>query len=229
MILHSKRLYAFGGHFLFSLLLIFFISAFSLLFWFPSPFFYLDGTLTAIIIIASVDLVLGPIVTLVIAAPSKSKQQIIKDMAVVIVLQLSALAYGMQQIYDQRIVAIVANTGVFHLVSHKDAARHAVKFEQFRYLPSYKGVYYGQVTDNSLSARYGDGVVNQLYNPALFTPLSDDTHYMEIPYERLPEAIKKYSQNSRFAIVAGKNNNGVAVINNESNQIEVIAVFKDEL
>ena len=225
MISHTKRLYAFGGHFLLSLLFIVFVAAFALLLWFPSPFFYLDGTLTAIIIIASVDLVLGPLITLVIAAPTKSKQQIIKDMAVVIAVQLIALAYGVQLIYEQRIVAIVANTGVFHLVSSKDVSKHVANLDQLSHLPNYKGVYYGQVTDQSLTDNYGDGKLQQLYNPALFRPLGDNLKYMTIPDDKLPKDLNRYSQNRQFAIVIGKGKNGLAVINKDNNQIELITLL----
>lgn len=75
--------------------------------WYPQPYFAIDGGWQGIRLIAAVDLVLGPLITFLIFDLRKSRREIVFDLAVILVIQLGSLAYGIHTAYDQRPVAIV--------------------------------------------------------------------------------------------------------------------------
>jgi hypothetical protein len=62
--------------------------------WYPSPFRELTGGGRLFAIVAVVDLVLGPLLTLIIFDTRKSRQELTRDLSIIGLLQCSALAFG---------------------------------------------------------------------------------------------------------------------------------------
>lgn len=62
--------------------------------WYPPPYFEAMGADGLILIMVAVDVVLGPLVTLIIFAPGKPRRLLVFDLAVIGTLQLAALSYG---------------------------------------------------------------------------------------------------------------------------------------
>jgi len=76
-----------------------------LMWWFPGELFLLDGGWQGLKIVALIDLVLGPMLTLVLYKPGKPK--LVFDMSCIAAFQIAALAYGFYATYHQRTVAVV--------------------------------------------------------------------------------------------------------------------------
>lgn len=100
------RFKAFAIHFSLSLIIFLIISYFLIFHWFPAPFFFSEGGWQGMKIMIGVDLVLGPLLTLLIYNPLKRRKEIIIDLSVIVIIQLSALAWGLSNVYSQRIMAI---------------------------------------------------------------------------------------------------------------------------
>jgi cytochrome bd-type quinol oxidase subunit 2 len=60
--------------------------------WFPPPYFSSQGGKDLLFLIFSVDVVLGPLITLIIYKHGKKGLKF--DLTVIVLLQISALAYG---------------------------------------------------------------------------------------------------------------------------------------
>lgn len=75
--------------------------------WYPQPYFSIDGGWQGIRLVASVDLVLGPLVTFLIFDLSKRLREIVFDLVIIATIQFGALSYGVYVTYTQRPVAIV--------------------------------------------------------------------------------------------------------------------------
>lgn len=107
-----EKLYAFLVHLLLSLLI--FCSVFYVLFvlWYPEPFFSIDGGLHGVKLIALVDLVVGPLLTLIIYR--KGKKGLAKDMSVIAFMQIICLCYGIWTLYQYRPIALVFYQGSFY-------------------------------------------------------------------------------------------------------------------
>ena len=73
--------------------------------WYPAPYFEIDGGWKVLRILAGVDVVLGPLLTLIVFKPGKPSLKF--DMSCIVLLQLGALLYGGTIIYQQRPAFVV--------------------------------------------------------------------------------------------------------------------------
>lgn len=88
--------------------------------WFPDFYFYLDGGNRAIVTIFFVDVVLGPGLTLLVFKPGKKSLKF--DMTVILLLQLSALSWGVNSVYEERSGATTFFYGKFTCIPYVDTA-----------------------------------------------------------------------------------------------------------
>lgn len=75
--------------------------------WYPSPWRQLLGVAGIFGLVVAVDLVCGPLLTLVLASPRKSRKERWVDLSLVGTIQLIALAYGLWSVFGARPVALV--------------------------------------------------------------------------------------------------------------------------
>jgi hypothetical protein len=110
--------------------------ALMLIYWYPSPLFEAMGGKELIVLIVGVDVCIGPLITLVIFNPRK--KELLFDLAVVVILQLAALSYGIYAMGAGRPVFVVFAVDRFVVVTaaelEPDAIAKAVRPE-FRTLP----------------------------------------------------------------------------------------------
>ena len=88
--------------------------------WFPPPFRALSGGRELFVLVAVVDVVIGPLVTLVVFNPRKSRREKWLDFSVIGALQLAALGYGLHTIYEARPVHAVFEYNRFRVVHAND-------------------------------------------------------------------------------------------------------------
>lgn len=100
-----NRHQAAGVHFALSVVVAATVLAALLLVWYPQPYFRLAGGAGLIIILIGVDVVMGPLMTLVVYNPAKKSLRL--DLAVIVALQVAALAYGIWVIAQARPAFVV--------------------------------------------------------------------------------------------------------------------------
>jgi len=113
-----NRWQAFAIHLALSVLVFMTLVALMMFFWFPGDLFFIDGGWQGLKLVAIIDLVLGPALTLILWNPKK--KSLVFDMIVVALFQLAALAYGFVTTYDQRTVALVFSDRAFNSVANAD-------------------------------------------------------------------------------------------------------------
>ncbi|ASJ76424.1 hypothetical protein [Granulosicoccus antarcticus] len=118
LITHPTRARAFGIHLVLSLLFFSTLVAMMLLYWFPGELFFVDGGWQGLKLVAMVDLILGPALTLILFKPGKPG--LMMDMFMVAAIQIAALGYGFHTTHQQRTVAIVYAENGFNTLSAKD-------------------------------------------------------------------------------------------------------------
>lgn len=101
------RLRACSIHFVFSLLIAVAVGALVFGLWYPPPYRDISGGRTLFLLLMGIDVVLGPLVTLLIFNPRKSRRELTLDLALVGLLQLGALGYGVWTVYAARPVHLV--------------------------------------------------------------------------------------------------------------------------
>jgi len=131
-----SRWRASGIHLLLSAAVAAAMLAFMLTVWYPRPLFEAAGGDRLIFILVAVDVTLGPLITLIIFKAGKRGLKF--DLAVIAMVQLSALAYGMHTVYLARPVYLVFTRDRFELVSAKDLDPedlHKATHPEFGHLP----------------------------------------------------------------------------------------------
>ena len=106
---------AFLIHFGISLIVFIVLAAIMRLVWYPGDLFWMDGGWQGMQLIAPIDLVLGPALTLCFYRPWKKNIKF--DMAAIAAVQIAALSYGVYAAYQQRPAAIVFAENRFETLS----------------------------------------------------------------------------------------------------------------
>jgi hypothetical protein len=115
-----SRWKAAGLHFLISVTIAVLVVTLMLAVWYPSPLFKAMGGDRLVGILIGVDVVIGPLITLVIFSPGKARHLLRFDLTVIACLQLSALAYGVYVVAQARPAYIVFAKDRFEITTVND-------------------------------------------------------------------------------------------------------------
>jgi hypothetical protein len=96
------RLKAFGLHLLVSVSGLALVLGGLYLGWYRWPGWYLSSVLHVVGIVVMVDLVAGPLLTLIVSNPRKPRPTLARDIALIVMVQLAALVYGTVTLWGGR-------------------------------------------------------------------------------------------------------------------------------
>jgi hypothetical protein len=113
----NNRWQAFGLHLLISLLIFIALVGVIYFFWYPGFLFHYDGGLEGMKLIAGVDLVIGPSLTLLVYKVGKKTLRF--DLACIAVLQLVCIGGGMWTVWQTRPVAVVFAGGEYLVTNQR--------------------------------------------------------------------------------------------------------------
>jgi len=88
--------------------------------WYPPPYSAIAGGFSLFFILISVDVVLGPVLTAVIADPGKPRPSLRRDIAMIVAVQLAGLAYGIHVIAESRPVHLAFEVDRMRVVTAAD-------------------------------------------------------------------------------------------------------------
>jgi hypothetical protein len=81
--------------------------------WYPAPLHEAAGVTQIFLLLLAVDITIGPILTLIVYKPNKSSLKL--DLTVIALLQLAALGYGMNTVFEGRPAFVVFSVDRFEL------------------------------------------------------------------------------------------------------------------
>jgi hypothetical protein len=96
------RLKALGLHLLASASVLTLIVGSLYLGWYRWPGWYLTDVARVVLILVCVDVVLGPLLTFIIASKNKPRRELVRDIGIIVVVQLCALVYGTTSLWNGR-------------------------------------------------------------------------------------------------------------------------------
>lgn len=88
--------------------------------WYPYPYREISGGRELFQLLVVVDVLLGPLLTLVIFNRTKPRRELRRDLAVVVLIQLAALGYGLWTVFVARPVHLVFEFDRFRVVHAVD-------------------------------------------------------------------------------------------------------------
>jgi hypothetical protein len=133
-------------------------------------------------LIVGIDIVLGPLMTLILFDPRKSRRALTLDLSLIAIVQIAALGYGLHSGYASRLVFNVFDGKSFQLVQARDVLP---KFLNNAQLPEYRSLpFAGQkyaaikVPDDARARSdlgfYGAFGIGPQFMPQYYVPLQQE-------------------------------------------------------
>ena len=156
--------------------------------WFPGPYFRIAGVAQILWVLIGVNAALGPLLTFVVFDHAKKSLRF--DLAIIVLMQVVALAYGLYMIQSERPRYMVFAVDRFNVLAAKDVDAGAIADQRFRDRP-----FAGPLM-----------LVAQLpKDQDQLSRLLDETLLQAKPdIERRPEYWSLYSDNFHQALLAAK-------------------------
>ncbi len=132
---HS-RWAAFAIHLALSAFVFIALAAVIIFVWYPGFLFQTDGGWQGIRLIAGIDLILGPLLTLIVY--NKAKKSLPMDLSIIALVQVSALCVGSYLVYQERPLAIIFADNKFITMSHNSFAFSGLNPEEIPIVKQHK-------------------------------------------------------------------------------------------
>ncbi len=114
------RLKAFGWHLLGSACFMALVLSVLYLGWNRWPGWYLAGATGIALMMLGFDVVLGPLLTFVIANPGKPRRQLARDIGIIVCVQIIAAGYGASTLWNGRVLYYVFSQRFLEIVQASD-------------------------------------------------------------------------------------------------------------
>jgi hypothetical protein len=88
--------------------------------WYSWPGWALTDVTHVVVVMVGVDVVLGPLLTFVIAHPGKPRRELVRDISIIVAVQLCALIYGTVSLWNGRPLYYAYSETVLQLVQAYD-------------------------------------------------------------------------------------------------------------
>jgi hypothetical protein len=88
--------------------------------WYRWPGWYLSDALGVVLVLAGVDVAVGPLLTCVVARPDKPLRELRRDISIIVAVQLCALLYGTASLWRGRPLYYAFSENVLQLVQAYD-------------------------------------------------------------------------------------------------------------
>lgn len=89
-------------------------------FWYPFPYRELAGGRELFLLVVSVDVVCGPLLTMMLFNPAKPCAELLRDLGLVALIQLGALGYGLGTVWEARPLFLVQEIDRFKVIAAPD-------------------------------------------------------------------------------------------------------------
>jgi hypothetical protein len=88
--------------------------------WYRWPGWYLTGATNIVLLMAGIDVVLGPVLTFTIANPQKPRRELARDISIIALVQLAAMGYGATTLWNGRPLYYTFSTRFLEMVQASD-------------------------------------------------------------------------------------------------------------
>ncbi len=101
--------------------------------WYPTPYFSIVGAGSVLKVLIGVDLIVGPVLTLILYKPNKPG--LLLDLSIIAIIQLTALLYGTTVIYQERPYFVVFAVDRFEVLAYTEIDPEAIPSDALRDKP----------------------------------------------------------------------------------------------
>ncbi|MEG1485591.1 MAG: TfpX/TfpZ family type IV pilin accessory protein [Bacteroidales bacterium] len=205
----SKRQKFFLGHFSLSCLIALTILVWVFFYWYPSPLAKAVGVTHIFLMLLVIDVVIGPILGLLVYKEGKKSLKF--DLTVIILLQLSALCYGIYSIEQGRPAWLVYYADRFELVRKNEIiqdniAKALPQYQQSSWFkPQYVAVEFSKNTEQRNNDMFAEvlGSISIAQRPERYMELNKAKKRMQQREQKL-ELLQQYNNKTDVEKVLAK-------------------------
>lgn len=179
------RLLCFGSHLLVSSIIALFSVFLVFWLWYPSPLDKALGVANIFLLLLCIDVIVGPLLTLMVA--KQGKRTLKMDLLTIGVIQLAALIYGLNIVAQGRPVWVVYDSGRFEVVQAYEAVIDPTEISASTFNLGLKGPVWVSVSD-SIPESVG---TEEAYYQAKFLQSYNDVIAAKVAEGVLPLAVLK--------------------------------------
>ena len=229
----SKRLKFFLSHLVLSCLLALVVVGLVFFIWYPAPLATAVGVTHIFLMLLAIDVIIGPVLGFLVYKEGKKSLKF--DLAVVILLQLSALSFGVYSIAQGRPVWVSYVVDRFELVRNNDLIND--KADQA--LPQYQKPswlqpqYVGVVVADNVEQRNNDlfaevmGGISLAQRPERYVELSEVKSLIQQRAQDL-ELLKQYNDPNQVEKVLAKYPMATAFVPLKANAVDMTVLISKE-
>ena len=202
----SKRLKFFLDHITISVLIALIVVCIVFLLWYPAPLAKATGVTQLFLMLIVIDVIIGPMLTLLIY--KEGKKTLKTDLTVIVLIQITALLYGVYNIAQGRPVWLVQNGNRFELVRNNEIMDENIKLAKAEYRqvswlkPQFVAVKSGDTIEQknkNLFEEVETGISAAL-RPERYTTLDQEKQNLVV-HSRDLEELKKFNDQHRINTV----------------------------
>lgn len=182
---------------------------------------WIDGAWKIVLLVFFVDVVIGPLLTLFVTRKPKKLPALVFDLTVIAVVQTAALFYGVTQLLNQRIEALVYLNEFFHVVSHVDILEG---YQDNKNLKYYDKLAIGALTHDDFKGMVKAEIELAMNNPSQFYSLDEQlVSAKSVDADLIPVSVQNnYGQGFIFKTLVGKTRNGLVVLNTNRDIVDIV-------
>lgn len=193
--------------------------------YYPRGFFELTGAINIAVLLFTVDVVLGPVLTFIVY--QKNKKSLLFDLSLIFLVQISALAYGLSQLYGERPAYIVFEAGQFYIMPEKTLDTTKLQNSRFEADQAASLLVYTAMPSDISDKREHAKFINTNHTlkdmPQHYYPLKDN--YAQVIKHKLEFDGKAFNRPVDAYYIHGKGGRYILLLDSES--LEIIAVVAE--
>lgn len=205
----SKRLKFFLSHLSISLLIVLLVIGLVFFVWYPSPLAQAVDVTHIFLMLLAIDVIIGPVLGLLVYKEGKKSLKF--DLTVIILLQLSALFYGVYSIEQGRPVWLVYNVDRFELVRKNEIVDQNInqaqpQFQQPSWLkPKFVATVFAKDTNQRNNDMFAEvlGGISLAQRPERYVELNKAKKQMQQRAQKL-ELLQQYNNKTDVEKVLAK-------------------------
>jgi hypothetical protein len=205
----SKRLKFFLSHLSISLLIVLLVIGLVFFVWYPSPLAQAVDVTHIFLMLLAIDVIIGPVLGLLVYKEGKKSLKF--DLTVIILLQLSALFYGVYSIEQGRPVWLVYNVDRFELVRKNEIVDQNInqaqtQFQQSSWLkPKFVATVFAKDTNQRNNDMFAEvlGGISLAQRPERYVELNKAKKQMQQRAQKL-ELLQQYNNKNDVEKILAK-------------------------
>lgn len=226
----NQRLKFFLCHLTTSILIVLIVTGSIFFVWYPYPLAQAVGVIYLFIMLIIIDLILGPLMTLLIYKKDINAFKI--DLSIIIVIQIAALIYGLHSLAQGRPAWIVFNQNKFELIRVNDQIIENTKYihKQFQSISWTGPQYVAAVPSKNMKQREDDLFMDALagislaQRPERYVAISNVKHKIQQQSQNL-DNLKKFNDVKLVEKILNQHPKATAYLPLKANKLDMVILI----